>query len=152
MPKTQKCWFVVADAARAVAYKRRQDRPGYDEVARWESPTAAKPARELVTDRPGRAFDSRGGQRHAMEPPTDPKLLAKQAFAAELAEALNEAHGAKQFENLVLFAPARIAGDIRKRLANGTADALLRCVDKDLTKAPTLDLFKAFDDIFAPPP
>lgn len=151
MIKAPRCWFVVADAGRAVAYRKRQDRPGYDEVARWESPDAGKPARDLVTDRPGRAFDSRGGQRHAMEPSTDPKALAKQAFAAELAGALSTAHAAKQFENLVLFAPARVLGDIRKRLAGATGTALSRAIDKDLTKLPALDLFATFDDALAPP-
>lgn len=151
MIKAAKCWFVVADASRAVAYMRRQDRPGYDEVARWESPQAAKPGRELVSDRPGRASDSRGGQRHAMEAPTDAKLLAKQAFAAEIAEALNAAHAAKRFENLILFAPTRVLGDIRKRLTGTTADALARAVDKDLTKSPALDLFMNFDGALAPP-
>ena len=151
MIKAPKCWFVVADSGRAVAYMRRSDRPGYDEVARWDSPDAGKPARDLVSDRPGRAFDSRGGQRHAMEPPTDPKLLAKQAFAAELAAALSAAHAAKRFESLVLFAPARALGDIRKRLAGGAGEALARAVDKDLTKLPALELFATFDEALAPP-
>jgi len=151
MVKAPKCWFVVADASRAVAYRRRADRPGYDEVARWESPTAAKPARELVSDRPGRAFDSRGGQRHAMEPPSDPKALARQAFAAEVADALNLAQAGKRFENLVLFAPTRVLGEIRKRLTGATAEALTRAIDKDMTKAPALDLFATFDDALAPP-
>jgi protein required for attachment to host cells len=151
MIKAPKRWYVVADAARAIAYMRRPDRPGYDEVARWQSADAAKPARDLVSDRPGRAFDSRGNQRHAMEPPTDPKQLAKQAFAGELAEALNAAHAAKQFESLVLFAPTRVLGDIRRRLAGPTAEALARAVDKDLTKVPALDLFETFDGALAPP-
>lgn len=151
MIKAPKCWFVVADASRAIAYRRRQDRPGYDEVARWESPTAAKPAADLVSDRPGRAFDSRGGQRHAMEPPTDPRLLAKQAFAAEVAEALNAAQAAKSFENFVLFAPARMQSEIRKRLAGPTAEAMAQTVDKDLTQAPALDLYATFDGVLAPP-
>lgn len=151
MIKAPKCWFVVADAARAVAYMRRPDRPGYDEVARWASRDAGKPARELVSDRPGRTFDSRGGQRHAMEPTADPKLLAKQAFAAEIAEALNAAHAARRFESLILFAPARVLGEIRKRLAATASEALARSVDKDLTKIPALDLFATFDDALAPP-
>lgn len=151
MIKAPKCWFVVADAGRAIAYVRRQDRPGYDEVARWESPDATKPARDLVSDRPGRAFDSRGGQRHAMEPPTDPKQLAKQAFAAELADSMSAAHASQQFEQLVLFAPARVLGEIRKRLAAPTAEALTKTIDKDLTKSPALDLFATFDAVRAPP-
>lgn len=151
MIKALKCWFVVADAGRAVAYARRQDRPGYDEVARWESADATKPARDLVSDRPGRAFDSRGGQRHAMEPPSDPKKLAKLAFAVELAEGLSAAHASRQFEKLVLFAPARILGEIRKRLPRPTAEVLARAIDKDLTKSPALDLFATFDAVLAPP-
>ena len=151
MVKAPKCWFVVADAVRAVAYMRRQDRPGYDEVARWESPDGAKLARDLVSDGPGRAFDSRGGQRHAMEPPTDPKQLAKQAFAAEVAEALSAAHAAKRFENLILFAPTRVLGDIRKRLVGATGEALARAIDKDLTRLPALELFATFDGALAPP-
>lgn len=151
MIKAPKCWFVVADAGRAMAYMRRLDRPGYDEVARWESADATKPARDLVSDRPGRAFDSRGGQRHAMEPPTDPKLLAKRAFAAELAEALSGAHAAQHYEHLILFAPARVLGEIRKRLAAPASEALVRAIDKDLTKSPALDLYATFDAARSPP-
>jgi protein required for attachment to host cells len=151
MIKARKCWFVVAGATRAAAYRRRADRPGYDEVASWEAPEAGKPARELVTDRPGRAFDSRGGQRHAMEPHEDPKDAARRAFAGTLAAALGAAQDAGRFEALVLFAPPRMLGMLRNDLPANGAAAVARAIAKDLTRLPALELYAAFDAALAPP-
>ncbi len=151
MIKARKCWFVVADAARAAAYTRRTDRPGYDEVASWQAAEMARPARDLMTDRPGRAVDSRGGQRHAMEPHEDPKDAAKRAFADVVATALAEAQTAGRFEVLVLFAPPRMLGMLRECLPGATADAIAKSIHKDLTKTPMLELFAAFDAALAPP-
>ena len=70
------------------------------------------PTRAQGTDRPGRAIDSLGIARSAMEE-VDWHHLAKERFARELAEVLYRHAHANRFEKLVIIAPPKILGDLR---------------------------------------
>jgi protein required for attachment to host cells len=69
--------------------------------------------RDILTGRPGRAFESQGRARHAKENPSDPHRELKRAFAKKLAGILGARLVEKRFDSLVLVAtpcdPGRLA-------------------------------------------
>lgn len=89
--------------------------------------------RDIVTDRPGRTFDSAGTGRHAMAPPSDPREHAKQEFIRSVAQCLEEANSAGKFQRLILVAPPRALGELRSRLSNGLQAKVAHELPKDLT-------------------
>ncbi len=83
-------WILIANGARARLFSN--DGPGHgvrlvsDEVLVCVN----LPGREIMSDRPGRTFDSVGAGRHAKEPRTDAREIEKRSFAHELAAMLDD--------------------------------------------------------------
>jgi protein required for attachment to host cells len=147
MAKRLHTWFVVADGASARILTRDADGGKFAVVEERDSPEARLRTRELVSDRPGRSHESGTTGRHAMEAPSDPQRLKKQEFARELARAINLACAEGRFDDLVLVAPARTLGEIKREL-DGTARAKLSAaLTKDLTKVPLDHLHDHLGDI-----
>ncbi|MBK5940173.1 host attachment protein [Halochromatium roseum] len=65
-------WLLVADEARAALHAADTPKGPLSEVQDFIDAANRLPDRDLVTDRPGRAFDSSGEGRHALEPHTEP--------------------------------------------------------------------------------
>jgi protein required for attachment to host cells len=143
--KSPRCWYIVADAGRASAYSRHAEGGVYERAAHWTSDLLLpEDQRPQYTDKPGRMFDSLGGQRHAAETVT-PAELAKQAFGRTLAQALNKAHAEGAFEQLVIYAAPKLLHELRTHVDKGTADAIVHSEAKNITKLPEQALFEALD-------
>lgn len=140
-------WFVIADAARAEALVKRKSASGYDTVRTWENPEVHAKAHELGEDRPGRAFDSLGPHRSAMEPRETPKEAAKKDFARELVAALEGAVAAGETQAIVLVAPPKLLGEIRALMPAGLAAAVREDHAKDYTRLPRAELFARLDEL-----
>lgn len=140
-------WFVIADAARAEALVRRKGVPGYETVRTWDNPDVHAKAHELGEDRPGRAADSFGTHRSAMEPRETPKQAAKRDFARELVAALDEAVAGGEAQAVVLVAPPRLLGEMRAIMPAALAAALRGDHAKDYTRLPRADLFARLDEM-----
>ncbi len=127
-------WVVVADGARARILEG-DPRVGKLELAMPELVGRAREkGAELLADRPGRSLDSsQVGNRHAMEPSTDPKEVEKQRFARELATTLESACNEGRFARLMLVAPPKMLGELRDLLPEKVKEKIVREVDKDLT-------------------
>ena len=129
-------WILIADSARARLFFN--DGPGHgvklvsDEVIRGLN----LPDREIMSDRPGRAFDSVGAGRHAKEPKTDPRKVEKRSFAHELAAMLDDGLKQGKFERLVLVAPPGELGFLRAELSPGVRKRVSAELNKDLTGVP----------------
>jgi protein required for attachment to host cells len=149
--KAPKCWYLVADAGRAAAYERRAAGKGYEQVANW-TPDLMLPeeARAQFTDRPGRLFDSLGGQRHATET-VSPRELGKQAFGRALARTLAEARANGAFDVVALFAAPRFLHQLREQFDKSMVEAVVHSEAKDLTKLPMSELHKVFESIEVTP-
>jgi protein required for attachment to host cells len=93
-------------------------------------------SREINADRPGRAFDSRGAGRHAMEPPTDPHRKVKADFARDVAGVLEHELSVHRYEELVLVAAPQTLGDLRNSLPATVRKKVVAEIDKDLTQVP----------------
>lgn len=153
-PRRQRTLIVVADGAKARFLKESDDQrklvPADD--ADMLAPTARRPNRDLVTDKPGRGFSTaRDGRRSAFEPPHDWHKLEKHNFTARLAERLDKACSAKQFDRIVLVAPKRSLGELRTLLSARVKKAVSHEVAKDLTASTPTSLRKALAAVLPEP-
>jgi protein required for attachment to host cells len=105
-----------------------------------EFETESPPTREIMSDRPGRSFESRGHARHAIESHSDPHREAKRQFARRLAIAIDAQLAAKSFDKLVVVAPAVTMGDLREELSDGAKARIKAELVADLTKVPVHEL------------
>jgi protein required for attachment to host cells len=99
------------------------------------------PTREQGTDRPGRSAGAPGAIRSAMEE-ADWHHLAKERFAHELAKALYLHMHANRSERLVIVAPPRILGNLRKAFHAEVVDRIAAEIPSDLTAHPLAEIEK----------
>jgi protein required for attachment to host cells len=90
------------------------------------------PNRDQVSDAPGRVFASVGSSRSAMEE-TDYHQIAEDRFAAEAADLLRGRALGGDFETLVVVAPPRTLGELRKHYHKAVASRIVEEINKDLT-------------------
>lgn len=95
--------------------------------------------REQGTDRPGRSIASLGVPRSAMEE-VNWHHIAKERFACELAKALYRHVHANPFERLVIIAPPKILGSLRKAFHAEVLDRIVAEVTKELTSHPISEI------------
>lgn len=97
---------------------------------------------EQGTDRPGRAFSSVGAGRSAYEE-TDFHQLEEDRFAAEAADLLKRRALRQDYDSLVVVAPPRTLGELRKHYHVEVEQRLAGELDKDLTGHPIDQIEKA---------
>lgn len=143
-------WIMVADGVRARLFVNRGVGKGIEPVLEQEFVGTNLPTREIGTDQPGRTFDSAGlGERHAMEPPTDPQRYEKRMFAHEMAERLDKARKAGAFDRLVVVAPPEALGDLRAEFGKPLQDMVAAEMNKDLTKMSVQQLPNYLGEVLA---
>ena len=131
--KARKTWILIADGARARVVQ--YDGPGKGLSAAMDHDFAAPhaPSRDFGADKPGRSQGGGVGARHAVEPKVDWHTYEKHLFAAQMAEALEQAHSQRAFDDLVLVAPPKTLGDLRKALDGKLKGHITGELGKDLT-------------------
>jgi protein required for attachment to host cells len=97
------------------------------------------PTREQGTDRPGRSNASVGVARSAMEE-TDWHHIGEERFAGELAEALYRYAHADLFDKLVIIAPPKVLGNLRKALHAEVTARIAAEIPKELTSHPVAEI------------
>ena len=129
-------WVLIADGGHAKVFE--SERPGSDLVLIDDMIFSVElPAnRDILTDRPGRGFESHGRGRHAMESPTDPHRALKRAFAKKLGKTLETKLVENRFDRLVLVAPPPALGDLRDVLPKSVRTKVVAELAQDLVKAP----------------
>ncbi len=96
------------------------------------------PTREQGTDAPGQ-ISLGGGRRSAMEQ-TDFHQIEEDRFASEAAEILRDRALSGDFKTLVVVAPPRTLGELRKHYHKEVASRIVQELDKDLTGFPISDI------------
>ena len=96
---------------------------------------------EQGTDKPGRVFASAGTARSAMEE-TDWHRLGEERFAVEIADTLYRLAHANKFEALVVIAPPKVLGNLRKAFHKEVVDRITAEVPKELTSHTVPDIEK----------
>lgn len=133
-------WVLVADGTRARIFCNQGPGRGIErEIVKAFEGTNA-PNRDIVSDRPGRTFESANPGRHAMEPPSDPRAQEQVNFLHGVVTYLDKASQKKSFERLVLVAPPTSLGTLRAQLSGPLAAKVTGEINKDLTKVPVHDL------------
>ena len=117
MPTT---WVVVADSAAARLFRALSPTGPLEEFEAYAHGEGRAHARDLVTDEPGRSFDSVGVGRHAMEPRVDPKEQEKAGFAKMIAERVRAARAKGECHRVFLVAPPEFLGHLRASLDGET--------------------------------
>jgi len=100
------------------------------------------PTHEQGTDAPGRSFApsfASAGRRSAMEQ-TDFHQIAEDRFAAEAAALLRDRALNGDFKTLVVVAPPRTLGELRKHYHKEVASRIVHELHKDLTGFTVLDI------------
>ncbi len=99
------------------------------------------PDREQGSDQPGRAFNSVGSHRSAYEE-TNFHELEQARFAAQTAEMLKKRALNNEFDRLIVVAPPRTLGELRKHYHKEVEQRLVGEIGKDLTGHPVSEIEK----------
>ena len=140
MMKPKKTWILMANAGQARICLNEGHSDGVHEIAGMTFENEHLPAREIMADKPGRAFDSVGGGRHAMEYASDPTEQAEQKFAGHLSAVLDKALAEHRYDQLSIAAGPSMLASLRSALTPATRDRVHAEIDKDYTKMPIRDL------------
>ena len=97
---------------------------------------------EQGTDRPGRTQSSVGPGRNSYEQ-ADFHQIEEDRFAAEAADMLKRRALANDFDKLIVVAPPRTLGELRKHYHKEVSDRLVGELDKDLTGHAIPDIEQA---------
>ncbi|ALR22723.1 MULTISPECIES: host attachment family protein [Sphingobium] len=97
------------------------------------------PDRDQASDAPGRAFNSVGSHRSAMEQ-TNFHDLEEARFATEAADLLKRGALAKDYEKLIIVAPPTVLGELRKHYHKEVQSRLAGEIAKDLSNHPVPEI------------
>lgn len=95
--------------------------------------------RDQASDAPGRAVNSVGSRRSAMEQ-TDFHELEEMRFAAEAANMLNRGALAQDYDKLIVVAPPAALGEMRKHYHKEVQSRLVGEIAKDLSNHPVPEI------------
>ncbi len=127
-------WVVAASAARARVFEVIGRNRPLKECFDLVHPEERMYRRDFGTDKPGRAYDHVGGQRHAVEPPADPREKETADFAREVLGRLERERNESHFDAVYLVSPPRFLGLLRGRTSNGLKKILKGTLAKDITR------------------
>lgn len=125
-------WLLVANSSFARIYKLEKNHH-LEELKVLEHPESRLHNIDLVSDKPGRDFESGGTRRHALEQKTSPKKQEFSVFAKMLADYLEDAHNEGTFDTLYIAASPSLLGLLRQSIHPNTAKLIKGEVDKDMT-------------------
>jgi protein required for attachment to host cells len=128
-------WVVVCDGAKALvlenAGNRKTPKLKTKEVYQQDDPKT----HEIGTDKPGRASSSVGSGRSAIEQ-TDWHDQEEQRFLGRLAARLDQAVLGGETPSLIVVAPPRAIGVLRRAYSSHVRQAIRAEVEKDYVKMP----------------
>jgi protein required for attachment to host cells len=138
-------WLVVADGQRATVYHNSGPGKGLEIIPGMGGHHEVPPSRDIMSDAPGRNRGAGGSGAAPMDGGANPHELEEKRFTESLAGAVNRAALDKQFDRLILAAPPRTLGILRKSLSSHATERVIAELDKDLTKASRDDLASHID-------
>jgi protein required for attachment to host cells len=98
--------------------------------------------RDQKTSEAGRTFDASGGAGRSAYEETDFHQLAEDRFAAETAELLKKRALRNDYDSLIVVAPPRTLGELRKHYHKEVEKRLSGEIAKDLTGHPVEEIEK----------
>jgi protein required for attachment to host cells len=128
---------LVASAARARMFDVNGRREPLVVVKELANPEHRLQAQALKSDKPGRAFDRTGGQRHAVGTSVDPKEQIAIRFAKQVMEQLETDRHRSRFDSLCVVAPPHFMGLLREHMGSSLTQMVRGEVINDLTQQET---------------
>lgn len=126
-------WLLLCDGAKALVLRNEGNIEQLNLVPIDIELEHHAPTRELGTDRPGRVYQSEGGSRSAMQE-TDWHNQAEEGFVSHVAERFKAIVTGQNVDGIVLVAPPRVLGMLRKHLDPSMRTTVIAEVAKDLLK------------------
>ena len=135
-------WVLIGDGRKALFFINKGS-PDLLDLRVLETRIDDNPAtRDQGSDRPGRAFASVGGARSAVGD-TDWHVVEEARFARAIAERINAGAEAGEFSEIIIIAPPKTLGEIRKDLSKRAYACVAGELAKDLTRHPLAEIEKA---------
>lgn len=130
---------LVADG-RKMLFLRNEGDEAYPNLVVETATEQDNPAtRDQATDAAGGASSTQGAARSSVEP-TDFHQIEEDRFAATAADMLKTRALANDLESLIIVAPPKTLGELRKHYHKAVSDRLAAEIDKDLTGHPIADI------------
>jgi protein required for attachment to host cells len=101
--------------------------------------------RDQATDSAGRASSPQGGVQSSVEP-TDFHQIEEDRFAADAADFLKTGALKNKYDSLIVIAPPKTLGELRKHYHKEVSSRLKGELDKDLTGHPIKDIETALQN------
>jgi protein required for attachment to host cells len=135
--------FVVVADGRKMLFFRNEGDAEFLRLQVERKQVQDNPAdRDQKTDAPGHTFDASGGAGRSAYEEVDFHQLEEDRFAAETAEMLRKRALRNEFESLIIVAPPRTLGELRKHYHKEVEKRLAAEVAKDLTGHPVAEIEK----------
>lgn len=134
--------ILVADGRKMLLLRNEGDVPHPNLVVEQHREQDNPAAHEQGSDRPGRSFSSVGWGRSAYSE-TDYHQLAEDKFAAEAADMLRARALSNDYESLIVIAPPRTLGELRKHYHKAVSERLGGEIASDLTGHTVADIERA---------
>jgi protein required for attachment to host cells len=132
-------WVIVCDGGKALVLENAGSRmhPNLTTRQVFEHPDLSD--RELSADKPGRAFNSVGHGRSAVEQVSRHEQ-EEQRFLTRVAAHLDKAVLAGDTPSLIVVAPPRAIGILRRAFTSHVRQAIRAEVEKDFVKLPIKEI------------
>lgn len=130
---------LVADGRKMLFFRNKGDRMSPNLEAETVKVQDNPADRDQGSDAPGRAFNSVGSHRSAMEQ-TDFHDLEEARFAAEAANLLKRGALANDYDKLIVVAPPTALGEMRKHYHKEVQSRLIGEIAKDLANHPVPEI------------
>jgi len=133
---------LVADG-RKILFLRNEGDDAYPNLVVEHAEEQANPKdSDQKSDAPGLSFSSVGSGRSTMDE-VDFHQQEEDRFAADAAALLKQRALANDFESLIVIAPPRTLGELRKHYHDSVSARISGEINKDLTGHPTADIESA---------
>lgn len=136
-------WIAVCDGRKAIIFENEGDAEYPTFAVREVMEHASLANRDLDSDKPGRVRESATTARSAIES-VDHHDLDEQAFLSEVSNRLEALLATNQLQHLIMVAPPRALGVLRKLYSPALRGAIRAEVDQDLVKVPVGELEDKF--------
>jgi protein required for attachment to host cells len=143
-------WILIADGGHAAFFHNDGPGKGLQPIFELGERRHGPDSHDMMSDKQGA---TRGGPgtsgTAALLPRNDPHELEEERFVEHLAKELDQAAQAKRFDRLIIAAPPRALGNLRKALSQATAKLVTAEYNKDLTHSTTADIADHLKDHLA---
>ena len=143
-------WILVADGERASFFHNDGPGKGLQPIFELGERRHGPDTHDMMSDKQGTMRGGPGSSGTAtLLPRNDPHEHEEKRFVEHLAKELDQAAQAKRFDRLIIAAPPRALGNLRKALSPSTAKLVSAEYDKDLTRSTPADIAAHLEDHLA---